>query len=304
MSTDVRPLAADPDGEPAAPQERRPSRSWTSTSGRPPSVADVSRTAALTALSLVVLIPLAWVVLGSFKSPSELALRPPTLIPREWVPENYAEALGAFDFARALGNSVFVTVVATVLTLVVNSMAAYALAKYNFRGRDFLFLVTLATIMIPLQVILIPVYQITAQLGLVNSLWGVIIPAIATPTGVFLLRQYMLTIPDELIDSARVDGASELSIFLRIVLPLCRPALAVLAIFSVLWRWNDFLWPLVVTNQQTRTLPVALSQFASQEVVPFNLVLVMSVASIIPVLVCFLLFQRQIVQGIASTGMK
>lgn len=114
----------------------------------------------------------------------------------------------------------------------------------------------------------------------------------------------MLTIPDELIDSARVDGASELSNFLRIVLPLCRPALAVLAIFTVLWRWNDFLWPLVVTNQRTRILPVALSQFASQEVVPFNLVLVMAVISIIPVLVCFLLFRRQIVQGIASTGLK
>lgn len=286
------------------PQPPRHEQTWTSTSSRPPTVADVSRAAALTALSLVVIIPLLWVVLGSFKSPTELALRPPTLLPREWRPENYSEALGAFAFARALWNSTVVTVVATVLTLVVNSMAAYALAKYNFRGRDLLFLVTLATIMIPLQVILIPVYQVTAQLGLVNSLWGVIIPAIATPTGVFLLRQYMLTIPDELIDSARVDGASELTIFLRIILPLARPALAVLAIFSVLWRWNDFLWPLVVTNQQTRTLPVALSQFASQEVVPFNLVLVMAVVSIIPVLVCFLLFQRQIVQGIASTGLK
>lgn len=297
MSTDQTGLIED--GK-APPQQR----GWTSSSGRAPHVADVSRVTLLITLSLIVLIPLVWVVLGSFKSPSELAVRPPTLIPREWVPENYPRALNSFDFARALWNSVFVTVVATALTLVVNSMAAYALAKYNFRGKDFLFLLTLATIMIPLQVILIPVYQITAQLGLVNSLWGVIIPAIATPTGVFLLRQYMLTIPDELIDSARVDGASEMRIFLRVVLPLCRPALAVLAIFSVLWRWNDFLWPLVVTNQRTRTLPVALSQFAGQEVVPFNLVLVMAVISIIPVLFCFLIFQRQIVQGIASTGLK
>lgn len=278
--------------------------SWTSVSRRAPSIGDVTRTTTLLMLSLLVVVPLLWVVLGSFKTPTELAQRPPTLIPGEWVPSNYPEALGAFDFARALGNSVFVTVVATLLTLAINSPAAYALAKYNFRGRDFLFLVTLATIMIPLQVILIPVYQITAQLGLVNSLWGVIIPAIATPTGVFLLRQYMLTIPDELIDSARVDGAGEFAVFARIVLPLCRPALAVLAIFSVLWRWNDFLWPLVVTNAETRTLPVALSQFASQEVVPFNLVLVMAVVSIVPVLICFLLFQKQIVQGIASTGLK
>jgi alpha-1,4-digalacturonate transport system permease protein len=158
--------------------------------------------------------------------------------------------------------------------------------------------------MVPLQVILIPVYQVTASLGLTNSLWGVILPAIATPTGVFLLRQYMLTIPDELIDSARMDGAREFGIFWRVVLPLCRPALAVLAIFSVLWRWNDFLWPLVVTNERTRTLPVALQRFASQEVVPFNLVLAISVVSLVPVLICFLVFQRQIVQGIAATGMK
>jgi alpha-1,4-digalacturonate transport system permease protein len=205
---------------------------------------------------------------------------------------------------RYLTNSVIVVVVATVLTLAINSMAAYALARYNFRGREVLFLVTLATIMVPLQVILIPVYQVTASLGLTNSLWGVILPAIATPTGVFLLRQYMLTIPDELIDSARMDGAREFGIFWRVVLPLCRPALAVLAIFSVLWRWNDFLWPLVVTNERTRTLPVALQRFASQEVVPFNLVLAISVVSLVPVLICFLVFQRQIVQGIAATGMK
>jgi alpha-1,4-digalacturonate transport system permease protein len=277
---------------------------WTSTSRTRVRPRDVVRTVNLTALALLVLIPLVWTVLGSFKSPSELARRPPTLLPEQWRPGNYVEALTGFDVLRYLTNSVIVVVVATVLTLAINSMAAYALARYNFRGREVLFLVTLATIMVPLQVILIPVYQVTASLGLTNSLWGVILPAIATPTGVFLLRQYMLTIPDELIDSARMDGAREFGIFWRVVLPLCRPALAVLAIFSVLWRWNDFLWPLVVTNERTRTLPVALQRFASQEVVPFNLVLAISVVSLVPVLICFLVFQRQIVQGIAATGMK
>ncbi|GAA4531031.1 hypothetical protein GCM10023160_33000 [Brachybacterium paraconglomeratum] len=277
---------------------------WTSTSRTRVRPRDVVRTVNLTALALLVLIPLLWTVLGSFKSPSELAQRPPTLLPQQWHPENYVEALTGFDMLRYLTNSVIVVVVTTILTLAVNSMAAYALSRYNFRGRDLLFLVTLATIMVPLQVILIPVYQVTASLGLTNSLWGVILPAIATPTGVFLLRQYMLTIPDELIDSARVDGAREFGIFWRVVLPLCKPALAVLAIFSVLWRWNDFLWPLVVTNEATRTLPVALQRFASQEVVPFNLVLAISVVSMIPVLICFLVFQKQIVQGIAASGMK
>lgn len=277
---------------------------WTSTSRTRVHPRDVVRTVNLTALALLVLIPLVWTVLGSFKSPTELSRRPPTLLPAQWMPGNYVEALTGFDVLRYLTNSVIVVVVATLLTLAINSMAAYALARYNFRGREVLFLVTLATIMVPLQVILIPVYQVTAALGLTNSLWGVILPAIATPTGVFLLRQYMLTIPDELIDSARMDGAREFGIFWRVVLPLCRPALAVLAIFSVLWRWNDFLWPLVVTNERTRTLPVALQRFASQEVVPFNLVLAISVVSLVPVLICFLVFQRQIVQGIAATGMK
>ena len=285
------------------PTSQKPT-TWTSTSRTRVRPRDVVRTVNLTALALLVLVPLVWTVLGSFKSPTELSRRPPTLLPEQWMPQNYVEALTGFDVLRYLTNSVIVVVVATLLTLAINSMAAYALARYNFRGREVLFLVTLATIMVPLQVILIPVYQVTAALGLTNSLWGVILPAIATPTGVFLLRQYMLTIPDELIDSARMDGAREFGIFWRVVLPLCRPALAVLAIFSVLWRWNDFLWPLVVTNERTRTLPVALQRFASQEVVPFNLVLAISVVSLVPVLICFLVFQRQIVQGIAATGMK
>ncbi|MCT1437802.1 carbohydrate ABC transporter permease [Brachybacterium paraconglomeratum] len=285
------------------PAANRPT-TWTSTSRTRVRPRDVVRTVNLTALALLVLVPLVWTVLGSFKSPTELSRRPPALLPEQWMPQNYVEALTGFDVLRYLTNSVIVVVVATLLTLAINSMAAYALARYNFRGREVLFLVTLATIMVPLQVILIPVYQVTAALGLTNSLWGVILPAIATPTGVFLLRQYMLTIPDELIDSARMDGAREFGIFWRVVLPLCRPALAVLAIFSVLWRWNDFLWPLVVTNERTRTLPVALQRFASQEVVPFNLVLAISVVSLVPVLICFLVFQRQIVQGIAATGMK
>jgi alpha-1,4-digalacturonate transport system permease protein len=202
-------------------------------------------------------------------------------------------------------NSVFVTSVATVLTLLINSMAAYAFAKYNFRGRDGLFVLTLAMIMIPLHVILIPIYLVVANLGLVNTYWGMIIPAAATPTGVFILRQYMLTIPDELIEAARIDGAGEFRIFARIVLPLCRPALAVVGIFSILWRWNDFLWPLLIAQkEELYTLPVALALLNGQLVVPYNIVLAMSVMSIIPVLFMFVFMQRQIIQGIAQTGIK
>ncbi len=259
----------------------------------------------LTVLALIVIAPIVWTVLSSFKDRSELARRPPTLVPESWVFGNYGEALGSFDFMTYLTNSVVVTIGATLLTLTINSMAAYALAKYNFRGRDFLFLVTLATIMVPLQVIFIPVYQMVAQLGMANSLLGMIIPPAATPTGVFLLRQYMLTIPDETIEAARIDGAGEFTIFRRVVLPLCMPALAVLCIFSVIWRWNDFLWPLIVAQDESvYTLPVALARFSSQQVIPFNLVLAMSVLSMVPVVIIFLFLQRQIMRGIATTGLK
>jgi alpha-1,4-digalacturonate transport system permease protein len=210
-----------------------------------------------------------------------------------------------YDYTRYFLNSLFVTVVATLLTLVINSMAAFAFAKYNFRGKDGLFILTLAMIMIPLQVILIPMYLVVSSLGLVNTYWGMIIPAAATPTGVFVIRQYMLTIPDELLESARMDGAGEFRIYARIVMPLARPALAVVAIFSILWRWNDFLWPLLIAQEERLyTLPVALALLNGQLVVPYTIVLAMSVMSIVPVLFMFVFMQRQIIQGIAHTGIK
>lgn len=278
---------------------------WKSTSGSKVKLSDALRVVLLSTGALVALVPLVWMLLGSFKNPTELATRPPTFLPESWALTNYTEALGRFNFVQYLTNSALVTVGATLLTLLINSMAAYALAKYNFRGQTFLFLVTLATIMIPLQVILIPVYQVVVSLGLVNSLWGMIIPAAATPTGVFLLRQYMLTIPDELIEAARVDGSGEFRTFVRIILPLSAPALAVVAIFSIMWRWSDFLWPLVVAqSEEVYTLPVALARFNAELTVPFNLILAMGVVATVPVLILFLIFQKQIATGIANTGIK
>ncbi|HMR50476.1 MAG TPA: carbohydrate ABC transporter permease [Arachnia sp.] len=278
---------------------------WKSTSGSKVKLSDALRVVILTSGALVALIPLVWMFLGSFKNPTELATRPPTFLPESWALTNYTEALGRFNFLQYLTNSVLVTVGATLITLLINSMAAYALSKYNFRGKTFLFLLTLATIMIPLQVILIPVYQVVVSLGLVNSLWGMIIPAAATPTGVFLLRQYMLTIPDELIEAARVDGSGEFRTFLQIILPLSAPALAVVAIFSIMWRWSDFLWPLVVAqSEDVYTLPVALARFNAELTVPFNLILAMGVVATVPVLILFLFFQKQIATGIANTGIK
>jgi alpha-1,4-digalacturonate transport system permease protein len=223
----------------------------------------------------------------------------------EFATENYTEALDRFNFITYLKNSVFVTLVATVLTLLINSMAAFGLSKYRFRGREAIFVLIIATLMIPISVILVPVFLVITELGMNNSLWGVIIPAAATPTGVFLLRQYMLTIPDELLDAARIDGASEWRIYWRIVLPLARPALAVLTIFSVMWRWNDFLWPLIVlTKNEKFTLQVGLASFQGELNVQWHYVLAMTVLTLLPISVVFAVLQRFITGGIATTGIK
>lgn len=279
---------------------------WTSMSGsKAPSAWVVMRYAVLLGMSILVLGPLFWLVLSSFKTDAELVSRPPTIWPSHFNLDNYTGALSRFSFSTYLMNSTLVTVGATILTVIINTMCAYGLSKYNFRLRTPLFLLVLATIMVPLQVILIPVYQMAAQLGLVNSLWGLIIPPAATPTGVFLLRQYMLSLPDELIEAARIDGAGEFRTFLQIIVPLCGAPIAVVTIFSVMWRWNDFLWPLIISQDQSKyTLPVALAQFNSELIVPFNYILAMSVVTILPVIVIFLLLQRYIVTGIAATGLK
>jgi alpha-1,4-digalacturonate transport system permease protein len=219
--------------------------------------------------------------------------------------ENYVQGVQSFNFMTYLRNSVVVTVAATLLTLLINSMAAFALSKYQFRGRDAIFIITVGTLMIPLSVILIPVFLVITEVGWVNNLLGVIVPGAATPTGVFLLRQYMLTIPDELLDSARIDGASEWRIYLQIVLPLARPALAVLAIFSVMWRWNDFLWPLIVLSRnELFTLQVGLNSFQGELQTQWNLILAMTVLTLLPITLVFAFLQRYITTGIATTGMK
>ena len=218
---------------------------------------------------------------------------------------NYTDPLRQFNFLTYLKNSVVVTVAATVITLLINSMAAFALSKYEFRGRNAIFLVIIATLMIPISVILVPVYLVITEIGWVNSLWGVIIPGAATPTGVFLLRQYMLTIPDELLDSGRIDGASEWRLYWQVVLPLAAPALAVLTIFSVMWRWNDFLWPLIVLNRsELFTLQLGLNAFQGELQVQWHYVLAMTVLTLLPITLIFAFLQRFITTGIASTGIK
>jgi len=221
--------------------------------------------------------------------------------------ENYTNLLDSSggEIWRYVFNSLFITVVATIITLVMNSMAAFALSKYRFRGSNVALVSILATLMIPATVVLVPTYMIVAQLGLVGNLWGVILPTVATPTGVFLLRQYMLTIPDELIEAARMDHASEWRIFWRIILPLSSPALAVVAIFSILSRWNDFLLPLVVlTRRESYTLQLALASFQTEYGIRYEILLAMTTLTALPLACAFIFLQRYITSGIASTGIK
>ena len=219
--------------------------------------------------------------------------------------ENYTALFDRFNFALYFWNSVFITVIATIITVIFNSMAAFALAKYKFRGRTTVFILIIATLMIPPTINLVPIYLVVSQLGLVNSPWGVIWPAVATPTGVFLLRQYMLTIPDDLLDAARMDHASEWRVYWKIVLPLSAPAIAVLVIFSVMWRWNDFLWPLIVlTRSEQFTLQLALNAFQGELQTSWSNLLAMTILTLLPITIVFAFLQKYITTGIAQAGVK
>lgn len=258
-------------------------------------------------LGLIIMIgPFVWMVMDSFKGQAELAQLPPTWYPVSPTLNNYSRLFTDFNFPQYFLNTVILAVSITVLNLLFCSMLGYALAKLRFRGRKALFLLVLATLMVPSTVTLVPLFVLMSKLQLVNTLTAVILPESAGALGVFLMRQFMLDIPDELLDAARVDGASEFFIYWRVVLPLSGPALATLTILTFLASWNDFIWPLIVlTNDQSYNLPVALATFAiGQHGSDYGLLLAGSVLVVTPIVIVFLLLQRYFTQGIAMTGLK
>ena len=262
---------------------------------------------ALLLAGLVVMIgPFVWMLLGSLKPERELLASPPTLLPSSPTTDNYSELLSRLDFARYFFNSALVAAIVTVANLLFCSMAGYALAKLRFAGRNQVFGLVLATLMVPGSVTLVPLFVLMSKLGLINSYAAVILPFAAGAFGVFLMRQFMFGIPGELLDAARIDGASEWRIFWSIVLPLSRPALAALGIFQFLASWNNFLWPLVaLTDESKYTLPVALATFSiGQHKADYGLLMAGSVALAAPVILVFLLLQRHFTQSIAMTGLK
>ncbi len=256
-------------------------------------------------LAIFCLFPVIWVFLSSFKPQSELFKIPMTFLPKNWTISNYIEALKHGSFVTYFSNTLFVAVVSTVITVLINIMCGYALAKYIFPGRNLIFSIMIGTLMIPLQVIMIPIFLQLKRLGMLNSLWGIIIPPAATPTGIFLARQYMVNLPNSMIESARIDGAKEFFIFRTIIIPLSKPIVATIAIFSFMWRWNDYLWPLIViTDNDKQTLQQALANFVGQLQINWSNLLAMTTISIIPVIVVFLIFQRYFMSGITTGAVK
>ena len=262
---------------------------------------------ALLLIGLVFLVgPFLWMVASSVKTSAELHHVPPTWIPQTFTLDNYSTIFTKLNFPQYFVNSVIVATVVVGSNLLFCSMIGYALAKLRFRGKSAVFLVVLATIMVPQTVYLVPLFVLMSNLGLVNSYAGLILPFAAQAFGVFLMRQFIQGIPDELLEAARMDGAGEFTVFRRVVLPLLGAPLATLGILTFLGSWNNFLWPLIIaTSDQMYTLPVAVATFSiGQNTADYGLLMAGSVVLIAPVLLLFLLLQRFVQQGIATTGLK
>ncbi len=254
------------------------------------------------ALSLT---PLLWMVVASLMPAGEATNYPPRLWPSTVTFEHYAALFTRLDLGRYLLNSALLASAVTVIALFINSMAGYAFAKFRFRYRDRLFQGLLAAMVIPAQVAMLPLFLLLKQFGLINTYWGVIIPGMASIFGIFLIRQYLLAIPDSLLDAARMDGAGEFRIYWSLILPLCRPILVTLAIFTFLGAWNDFMWPLIVlTDSSMYTLPVALANLLGEHVQDTELMMAGSVLTVLPVMLLFVALQKYYIAGIMLGGMK
>jgi multiple sugar transport system permease protein len=255
----------------------------------------------------LMVIPFAWMISASLMTPPEIVARPPKWLPSipQW--QNYAEVVRVIPMGRMYVNSLVVTISTVLGILFTSSLAGFAFAKYQFPGRNVLFIATLATMMIPFFVTLIPVFYIVRQFGWLNSYAGLIVPGLVSAYGIFLMRQFILDIPDELLDAARIDGAPEFSIYYKIVLPLCLPALATLGTFTFIGTWNNFLWPLlVITNRDLFTVPLGLNSLRlyAGEARNLNLLMAGTSLAVVPVLVVFISMQRFFIRGIALTGLK
>lgn len=252
---------------------------------------------------LAMIVPFVWMILTSFKPGPEIFLN--KFWPQAPTLSNYAAVLRKVPFARWYLNSLIVASAVTLSVAFFDSLVGYTLAKYQFRGKNVIFIFILSTLMVPTEMLIIPWFIMSNSLNWVDTYWGIMFPGVMTAFGVFLMKQFMEGVPSELLDAARIDGVSEFGLFWRIALPLVKPALAALCIFNFLGNWNAFLWPVIITEKMNmRTLPVGLAFFSGEAGSSWELIMAGATMATIPVLIVFLIFQRQIIKGIALTGLK
>lgn len=265
--------------------------------------------AILSVLSIIMALPFVWMFITSFKAYDEVFIYPPQFIPATFFWSNFVDVLKSAPFLTYFRNSVSMTLMITVFQLISSILAAYAFARMNFKGRQTIFLIVLATMMVPIQVTFIPNFLIVKQLGFFNTYWALVVPFCASAFAIFMLRQAFLQVPKELEEAATLDGCTHLQIIRHVMIPLSASPILTFVLLSFIWHYNDFFWPLIATNsEELRTLQVGLSSMISQEGgskgTQWNLVMAASSLIILPLIVVFILVQKHIVQGIATTGLK
>jgi ABC-type glycerol-3-phosphate transport system permease component len=255
--------------------------------------------------TLAIGFPILWAVVSSLKTNNEIFITPMEWIPRAFHFENYIKPFTQTNFAVYFGNSILAAVVTVLLSILVASLAGFSLAKYNYFGKNVAFLAILATMMLPVQVILIPLYLVVKDFGWLDSYQGLILPQAITALSIFLMRQHIVTIPDDYIDAARIDGSSELNILAQVILPMSRPVLSAVTVFSFLGSWDSFLWPMVVvTKSSLRTIPLGISLFFTEYSTQYNQALAVAIMVMLPVLILYIILQNQFVEGMTRSGLK
>jgi multiple sugar transport system permease protein len=259
----------------------------------------------LVLIAVSTLAPVVWMVSASLMPTGEAATFPPKFFPQHATLEHYRTLFTRLNVAKYAFNSAVLATLVTVVSLFVNSLAGYAFAKYRFAGRDRIFRLLITSMVVPAQITMLPLFLMMNKLGLVNTYWGLVIPGMASIFGIFLIRQYALSIPDSLIEAARMDGATDFEIYWRVILPLCKPILVTLAIFTFMGTWNDFLWPLIImTDDSMYTLPVALNNLMGEHTLDVELMMAGSVLTILPVMVVFVAMQKYYIDGIMMGSVK
>lgn len=259
----------------------------------------------LVILALLVLVPVIWMTLSAFKPEKEIISWPPTFLPQSLTLENFVDVQDRINILRYMLNSVIYPGGTTLLAVVVNSMAGYAYAFYDFKGKTGLFLMTLATMMVPFQVIMVPLFLVVFKMGMYDSYWGLIIPRVAVAGSIFMMRAAFSGIPKELAEAARIDGLSEMGIFWRIMMPQVKPAAITLVILSINGSWNDLLWPMIVTSRtEMRTLANGLALFIGQNTIEYGAAFAGALISLIPMFILYMAGQKYFVEGMASAGLK